>query len=47
MKAGQRAYALPILLFLVSFAYWIGGAACVYDDMGFGPKRACRSILVS
>jgi sigma-B regulation protein RsbU (phosphoserine phosphatase) len=39
MKASQRLYALLILLFILSFAYWIGGAASVYDDLRFGPER--------
>ena len=40
MKASHRAYALLILLFLVSFGYWIGGAASLYDDLRFGQQRA-------
>jgi sigma-B regulation protein RsbU (phosphoserine phosphatase) len=40
MRASQRAYALLILLFLLSFGYWIGGAASLYDDLRFGQHRA-------
>jgi phosphoserine phosphatase RsbU/P len=40
MKATHRAYASLILLFILSFAYWIGGAVDLYDDLRFGQERA-------
>ena len=40
MKSSNRAYALLFLLFVLSFGYWIGGAASVYDDLKSGPERA-------
>jgi hypothetical protein len=40
MNASKRAYALPILLFVLSFGYWIGGAVSVYDDLRYGQERA-------
>ena len=42
MKASHRAYALLILLFILSFGYWIGGATSLYDELRFGPERARR-----
>jgi sigma-B regulation protein RsbU (phosphoserine phosphatase) len=40
MKTSNRASVLLILLFVLSFAYWIAGAASVYDELRFGPQRA-------
>jgi sigma-B regulation protein RsbU (phosphoserine phosphatase) len=40
MTAGHRAYAPLILLFILSFGYWIGGASILYDDLHYGPERA-------
>jgi len=40
MKASQRAYALLILLFILSFGYWIGGAVSLYEELRFGPAHA-------
>ncbi|HXM39761.1 MAG TPA: S1C family serine protease [Bryobacteraceae bacterium] len=40
MGASQRAYALLILLFLLSFGYWSGGAVSLYKDLRFGRQRA-------
>src|SRR5580692_5985517 len=40
MKASLHPYALLVLLFILSFAYWIGGAASVYDDLRFGAQHA-------
>jgi len=40
MKASHRAYALLILLSLVSFGSWMGGAAALYDTLRFGQERA-------
>jgi phosphoserine phosphatase RsbU/P len=40
MKTSHRAYALLILLFVLSIGYWIGGAANLYDELQFGAGRA-------
>jgi len=45
MKASHRAYALLILLFVLSFAYWIAGAATLYDELRFGPERARMPLV--
>ncbi|MGC9946109.1 MAG: GAF domain-containing SpoIIE family protein phosphatase [Bryobacteraceae bacterium] len=39
MKA-NRAYALLILLFVLSFGYWMGGAVSLNETLRHGPERA-------
>ena len=45
MKASERAYALLILLFIISFSYWLAGAASLYDSLRFGQERARLPLL--
>jgi hypothetical protein len=40
MKASHRAYALLVLVFIVSFAYWIAGASALVGDLRLGQTRA-------
>ena len=40
MRVGNTRYALLILLLLLSFAYWIGGAISVIDDLRFAQVHA-------
>ncbi len=40
MKVTQRAYALLALLFAISFVYWMGGAASLYDSLRYGAEHA-------
>jgi sigma-B regulation protein RsbU (phosphoserine phosphatase) len=40
MRVRNTSYALLILLLLLSFAFWIGGAFSVIDDLRFGQVHA-------